>query len=249
MKAKTLSPEALAVLSAVEIDGNLARITSGQLDRKLYLEVNAALEALGGKWDRKAKGHVFPADPSDKIDGVVYSGSFTSPKSDFDFFATPTELAERVADEADVKDGQTVLEPSAGHGALAVAVRGRAPGAKITAVEILPENRAVLVKHGFDVLPEGNFLLVGGQTFDRIVMNPPFSGTKGLDHTEHAWGLLAPGGKLVAILPAGVKYRQDKRFKAFRSLVDRHGTMEDLPEGSFKASGTMVRTVLVTLSK
>jgi hypothetical protein len=40
-----------------------------------------------------------------------------------------------------------------------------------------------------------------------------------------------------------------ERSRAVRELVERHGTIEPLPEGSFKESGTMVRTVLVTLSR
>lgn len=34
------------------------------LDRKLYERVNAALESVGGKWNKKAKAHLFSADPS-----------------------------------------------------------------------------------------------------------------------------------------------------------------------------------------
>lgn len=43
-------------------------------------------------------------------------------------------------------------------------------------------------------------------------------------------------------------YRQDKRAVAFRELVTAHGgTIEPLPEDAFKASGTSVRTVLITI--
>src|SRR5580658_4266541 len=57
---RKLSQRALEVLGSMDIEGDLARITAGQLPRELYLEVNKALEALGGAWHRKRKGHVFP---------------------------------------------------------------------------------------------------------------------------------------------------------------------------------------------
>ena len=68
---KKLSNAALAVLEGVEIVGREVRITDGQLDRKLYVEVNAALEALGGAWNRKAKAHLFEQDPSDALDQLT----------------------------------------------------------------------------------------------------------------------------------------------------------------------------------
>ena len=40
------------------------RITSGQLDRSLYEEVNEVLVRLGGKWKGgRTKAHLFPYDP------------------------------------------------------------------------------------------------------------------------------------------------------------------------------------------
>jgi hypothetical protein len=51
-------------------------------------------------------------------------------------------------------------------------------------------------------------------------------------------------------MSAGVEFRQDKKTTAFRALVDRsRGSIERLPEGAFKDSGTNVNTVLVTMRK
>lgn len=66
---KTLSREALIILGQVvlspsAVSGTLAFLPPN-LDRKTYLEVNGALEAFGGKWNRKAGAHVFLTDPSD----------------------------------------------------------------------------------------------------------------------------------------------------------------------------------------
>lgn len=61
---------------------------------------------------------------------------------------------------------------------------------------------------------------------------------------------LRPRGRLVAIMAAGVLFRQTKAFVAFRAMVENNGgTIERLPEGAFKESGTMVNTVIVTMDK
>jgi hypothetical protein len=92
---------------------------------------------------------------------------------------------------------------------------------------------------------------VGGGSFRRIVMNPPFSREQDAKHVLHAYeNFLAKPGILVAIMSAGVRFRQTERAKAIRKLVDDGvGTMVDLPDKSFQDSGTLVRSVMVTLVK
>lgn len=247
-KTKTLSHEAVEVLDSMAIYGNTAAITAGQLDRKLYQEVNAALEALGGKWDRKAKAHVFEGDPRDAIDQVATDGCWHSTKQEFDLFETPKELAERLVDEAGVHGGHTVLEPSAGTGRLLDELYDA--GADVFFVEKQRKLAAELMDRGYPGVWK-DFLEwdAGGAEFSRIVMNPPFSKCQDVRHVRHAWEMLAPGGRLVSVMGAGVKFRQSREHAAFREFVDENGRMEDLPEKSFHASGTDVNTVMVVLEK
>lgn len=67
----------LAVLSRCSIQGTLLTLPEGQLDRKLYVAVNKVLEGLGGKWDRKAKAHVFDHEPSNDLDRAILTGEIT----------------------------------------------------------------------------------------------------------------------------------------------------------------------------
>ncbi len=48
----------LQVLSVAHTQGN-ALTLYGQLDRKLYERTNKVLDAAGGRWNRKTKGHLF----------------------------------------------------------------------------------------------------------------------------------------------------------------------------------------------
>ena len=165
-----------------------------------------------------------------------------------ELFPTPSALAEQVADAADIRPGMRVLEPSAGTGPLVEAARAR--GGDVTAVEINHGLAAGLARRFPDVRT-ADFLECNGDlgTFDRVVMNPPFSGQADIDHVTRALHFLKPGGRLVAIMSAGVAFRDDRKARDFRATVERHGgAIEALPDDSFRVSGTGVRTVLVTLN-
>lgn len=250
--------DVLAVLSDCSVAGDLVYLPGGQLDRKLYLRVNAVLEALGGKWDRKARAHVFGGDPSGTLDDCILTGSYERPE-DFGFFPTPPDVAARVAELADLREGQLVLEPSAGTGALVDACLARVPTLEIMCVELQPDLVAKLrAKFSKFVAAEqlavlqGDFLAQRARVlglpaeYDRVVMNPPFARGQDVDHVTHALEFLRPGGRLVSVMSAGVEFRQDKRYADFRRLEP---TIERLPEKSFRPSGTDVRAVIVVLEK
>jgi len=181
-----------------------------------------------------------------------------APNGDLNYFQTPPKLVERLLDAADVHEGTNMLEPSAGGGAIVRAAIKR--GAMGMAVE-LDQERYDELRNDFDVVEAfcpwpGNFLdAVPGDLevkepkgFDAVVMNPPFSHKRDVAHVMHAAKFLRPGGRLAAVMSNGAQYRQDKASVAFREwLESMGGQIEDLPDGSFKESGTMVNTVLVTV--
>ncbi len=82
------------------------------------------------------------------------------------------------------------------------------------------------------------------------MMNPPFEREQDIAHVLHALRWLKEGGKLVSVLSGATPTRQSKRAAVFRNIVAAHdGRFEDLPDGSFKDSGTGVSTVLVVIEK
>ena len=79
--------------------------------------------------------------------------------------------------------------------------------------------------------------------YDRILMNPPFSNRRDAEHVRHAYTLLRPGGRLVAIMGEGVFFGQDAKAKEFRDWLDEvDGTSEKLPEGTFNEPTLPVNT-------
>ena len=242
-----VSNDVLAVLSAAQANENQVQLV-GQLDRSLYARVNKVLEAAGGKWDRKAKAHVFSAPAADRLDQIILSGSVEVPKDEFNFFPSPPAVVDRLIELAGIDHGMRLLEPSAGRGAIAVACIDA--GAAVDCFELMEANHNVLAADDrLDKVVLGDFLKAEPEpVYDRVVMNPPFLKQADIKHVMHAHQFLKPGGMLVSVMSAGVTFRTDARTTAFNAFVqERGGRVEELPENSFKASGTGVHTVIVTI--
>ena len=237
----------LEIIEQGNTEDNLYFLPNKQLDRKTYLDVNKVLDCLGGKWNRKAKAHVFESDISNAIDDVLLSGEVIVPKDEFQFFETPPDIVDQLIDLVGVHIGHTCLEPSAGKGAIAGKLRELAGSISIvTCVELNPNNVRILLDMGYPVY-EGDFLRypVAGE-FDRIVMNPPFTRQQDIQHVEKALLHLKDGGCLVSVMSAGVMFRQNKRTLSFWDTINKyHNEIIKLPQGAFKVSGTMVNTVIL----
>lgn len=153
-------------------------------------------------------------------------------------FPTPAALARRVIELADIRPGMTVLEPSAGTGAL---LRAIPAGAHVVAVELVANLARALEAMGADVRC-GDFLTMNGElgTFDRIVMNPPFDHGADIQHIEHARAKLKPGGRLVAICAGGPKQRE--------WFESNEAEWSVLPAWSFKEQGTNANAAIVVIN-
>jgi len=250
MLTKTLNFEddVLSVLRAMEwnAEGLLGILPPGQLERKLYERVNKALEALDGKWNRKAKGHIFQTDPRPQFTDLLDTGQVTVHKDGF--FETQLQTVKRMIEL--VLPRGTILEPEAGLGAI-VDNLGVAKD-HIDCIEKNPQRADVLWKKGYAVRV-GDFLLsdpANSPAYDCIYMNPPFEEGQDIDHVRHAYQFLRRGGSLVSVMSEGPWFRQDRKHTEFREWVEGvGGEVEKLPAGSFKDSGTMVNARLVLIRK
>lgn len=241
-----VSNDVLAVLDRAETDGPALRLT-GTLDRKLYLDTNKVLEAAGGKWNRASRAHLFPGDAADAVEQVILTCEVVSAKQEFGYFPTPAPTVQLLIEHARIKPGMTVLEPSAGRGAIAGPIA--ALGAHVDCIEIQRDNALAIsnANIGRD-LAVADFLECDPHpAYDRVVMNPPFARQQDITHVTHALRFLKPEGLLVAVMAAGVTFRTG-RAAQFRQLVaDRGGSINALPEDAFKVSGTGVRTVVAVI--
>jgi phospholipid N-methyltransferase len=254
--AQTVIPqEILAILSNVQIESNGVKI-QGRLDRKLYQSVNVVLENLGGKWNRQTQSHIFTDDPTKTLEHVLLTGRYTR-LDKCGFFPTPPALVSRLLELAEIEAGHYVLEPSAGGGNIADAIRREHPFCNLSVIEFQPKLRETLSAKGHHLISEPDFMnYANGIRFDRIVMNPPFEHQQDIDHVLHAYDLLKSGGQLIAIMSAGTTFRTNRKTLEFRAFLGKHehapglnGYIEHNPEGSFKEAGTDVATITISLVK
>lgn len=168
------------------------------------------------------------------------------------YFPTPTEVVARLLGWADIRGGMAVLEPSAGAGHIADAIRAAHPDVTLHCIEWAPRLADILKLKGHRVI--GDDALdpeVATMSYDRIVMNPPFEDGQDAIHVRTVYeNLLAPDGRLVAVMSASPFFRDDRRSREFRAWLDaRGGEVSDLPAGAFLKSDrpTGVATKLVVI--
>lgn len=236
-----IEKQVIDVLASAEIEGNKLRLTA-QLDRALYQKVAKVLLSIGGKWNSKEKAHIFKEDVETMISNMLLTGEYTDVKQEFQFFPTPDALAKEIVEKAGIVDGDVCLEPSAGHGNIAKYM----PGCDV--IELNPDNRKYLVENGFILVHDDFMTFEPQKDYDVIVMNPPFCKQQDIKHVTKAIQIAKKC--VVAIMSASPMWRSDKASEEFRLLVKSFGgTLEELPEGAFKESGTNVKTCLVVVRK
>ena len=238
--------DVLEIIEAGTSQGEIYYLPDVVLDRKMYLKVNKVLELLGGKWDRKAKGHTFETPVEDRIESVLLMGEVVDKKKELQFFETPEAVVDQLCEMADLTDTSHVLEPSAGQGAI---LRGLEKHTSNLYWSELDEENASKIDIGIQVGKD--FLKVSPDCmpFDRIVMNPPFSRQRDIDHVFHALKFINHG-ILVSVMSPSIKYRTNKKTTEFKEFLgDYTHEIIELPEKSFKASGTMINTVILKVIK
>ena len=150
-----------------------------------------------------------------------------------------------------IQQGDRILEPSAGTGALVHHALSR--GATVDAYEVHPDRVRDLqnIRHHNLRVFSSNFLRVDPEpVYDGIVMNPPFYGTHWIDHVVHALKFLKPRGKLVSVVPATWEFGNTLKHQQFRELTGRYAfSSYDLPAESFASSGTRVNTSIIELRR
>ncbi len=224
------------VLANSRIEGNKLYLPEGQLDRALYVSVNKVLTTIKGKWNRSAKAHIFPENPEEVIENILLTGEYEDEKKTFQIFETPIPIAENIVRMADIKKGETILEPSAGRGRIAGLIEN------CDCIELNPGNAAYLKENGFNLIHD-NFMTFDKE-YDVILGNPPFTKQQDIDHVNKMMDLARR--RVVSVMSSSVLFRSNKKAVEFRERIKSlNGVFEELPEGAFTESGTKVKTCIV----
>jgi predicted RNA methylase len=239
----------LEALDRAETDGARLVLTGPRMDAGLYAQVDEVLEAAGGIWSSRDAAHVFQQDAATAIKELQRTGHCVTAREKVQlaqFFPTPTRVVSQLVELAAPKPGMEVLEPSAGHGAIAQALV--AAGCLVDCIEREPVHAEILDRTGCArTLTVADFLAVEPRpAYDRVVMNPPFTRGADVAHVTHALGFLRSDGHLVAVMSSSVTWNAPSA--RFRALVAEHGgRVVALPDRAFLESGTAAGAVLVVI--
>ncbi len=231
-----IDKDVINVLANSIIEENKLFLPQEQLERNLYLAVDKILKATGGKWNRKEKAHLFSKDVKDIIEEIVLTEEYSDTKKEYQFFETPFSIAKELVQLANVKQGETVLEPSAGKGRIASLI------SNCHCIELNDDNRAYLEKTGYRVV--GKDFMTFTKRYDVIIANPPFSKQQDIDHINHMIDLA--NRKVVSVASSSILFRNNKKTVLFRDKINLlGGTIKNLPEKSFVDSGTNVNACII----
>lgn len=172
-------------------------------------------------------------------------------RAGIDYFPTPEPIGYKMVEWAQLQEGEDVLEPSAGHGAIARYVP-RDNG--LTAIEPSRDLFSVLQlraggagrKFVDNIFEQYNPV----NKHDVVLMNPPYgtAGTTAIQHVSKAFDHLNEGGRLIAIIPRGAA---DKKFEKWLEETKAAAFVGEvlLPSVTFKRAGTSVFTRIVVVDK
>jgi len=151
---------------------------------------------------------------------------------------------------ADLNNYDTILEPSAGQGAILRAIN-KVCEVKPDCYELMDVNTIILNKSELRFNLIGNdFLKNSGKTYSKILANPPFTKNQDIDHFKEMYNCLSLGGKLVCITSESWVIGSQKKQVDFKNwLKNLDAEIIDIEKGSFKESGTTVGGKIVVLEK
>lgn len=245
--------------------GTVENMALGKMARALkdsfksgYLNAHGAApstdQGLGGKAQDQAE---FIGTDLDRAKSYFYGRmkktSRTKAAEGVDYFATPEPIGMVMSSWLLATPGMDLLEPSAGHGAIARFFPDTTNNRFIEPSTILADELRIKVESGKVLVQTFEDLNEAANRFHGIAMNPPFGqgGKTAIEHLAKAARHLRNGGRIVALIPEGPA--ADKRFNDFMAspaaaalhLRASYG----LPTVTFERAGTAVKTRLVILDK
>lgn len=238
------------VLQSCIVEGNIVKLPNVQLDRKIYQDVAKSIQLIGGKWKGgKIEGFVFDENPT-KLLNEIANGEKRNLKKEFQFFSTPDKLANELVFYADLKQHDTILEPSAGQGAIIKAIN-KVCDVVPDCYELMDLNVKILNDTDLKFnLIGSDFLKHDNRNYSKIIANPPFTKNQDIDHLKLMYKFLNKGGRLVCITSESWTNGSQKKQVEFREWLESLDfEVIDIAKGAFKESGTMVGGKIIIINK
>lgn len=239
------------ILRHCTLEDNVLKLPQVQFNKKSYAEAKKWIEEAGGSWQGgKVQGFTFPFN-AERVFSILREGKRCNLQQDFQFFATPPEVADWLVMLAGgVHEDEKVLEPSAGTGSIIDAIHRSCPDVIVDCYELMPENKEILAKKDNIRILGDDFTKCDIAQYDKIIANPPFSKNQDIRHVRRMYECLNPGGVLAAITGPHWEFGSESECKDFRQwLEDNGGKKFEIEEGTFKESGTGTKTIAIVINK
>lgn len=239
------------ILKHCTLENSILKLPAVQFNKKSYAEAKKWIEEAGGSWQGgKIQGFTFPFNP-ERVFSILKEGKRCDLQKDFQFFETPADIADWLVMLAGgIYEGDTVLEPSAGRGALIKAIHRACPSVMVECYELMSENREFLCSMPNVILLGEDFTKDNTGSYSKIIANPPFSGNQDIDHVWMMYKRLEEGGTLAAITSPHWKFASEKKCIDFRNWLEEiHGQVFEIGAGEFKNSGTAISTMAIVIKK
>jgi phospholipid N-methyltransferase len=214
---------------------------------------------------------VVPDAAGEDVDQDTFNAKYANlPAKDLAYYPTPDNAADHMLSKVRLFKGMRLLEPSAGTGALIRALRRKIEKTQenrheeyrvfesdvtVRAIEIHASRAAELRQRegDFCTVTVDNFLQTQAlPVYDVLICNPPFSGTHFMAHLAHGLDHVKNGEALHAILPItamiGITAKHASFHRWLEKVSERYSWSE-LPSESFKDSGTLINTIILSIRK
>ena len=210
--------------------------------QKANLRTKAELIEAIAQFDRLMAQVTEPKDQAAEIlrDLVFQARLYQS--GDIQF--TPDALAGHLVELSGITKNSRVLEPEAGIGDLADAIRKRTD--KVDCIERMYSFREILQLKKHRLISDDLMATQAAPVYDAVIMNPPFSSE--CEHIRKAFDFVCPGGKLLAICSNRITWKQQKEYEQFRDWLSQHThSVMDTPDVKF--DHTQTPTVILQIQK
>lgn len=248
--------DTLKILRDSVIDENekSLRLPNIQLAPKVYGDVKKTLTKIGGSWKGgKTQAFIFESNPKTLIDKLL-NGDKVNLKKDFQFFATPKDVALQLVELAKIEKHHTILEPSIGQCSLVEAINElNYCSNEIFGYELMEQNREIITKKDIcNLTLLGEDFLTHNEDikFDRIIANPPFTKNQDIDHLQKMYNCLNDNGIVVCITSISWEIGNTKKQNDFKKWLSKvNGKVIKLDSNTFKESGTSIETRIIVIDK
>lgn len=238
------------ILKNCTLENNVMKLPNIQFNKKSYLEAKKWIEEAGGSWQGgKVQGFTFPFDAK-RVFSILHAGKRCNLQQEFQFFETPASVADWIVMlSGGISSEDTILEPSAGRGAIIKAIHRACPNVVVDCFELMPENKEFLTALS-NVNIIGDTFKETVKKYTKIIANPPFAGNQDIKHVKLMYNCLSENGVLVAITSRHWLFAEEKICKDFRQwLKSVNGQQFEIEGGEFKESGTTIATMALKITK